>query len=121
MYWIEICTDGSYESDGVEYPLRAEEIEQLESKEGERSGNDWEKAIIPFAIETLHGYFSWEVEIIEYLERGVTSLLGYTVAECPNGVLLKDEIVFRIQDGWAYPKDPALTPPAPPAPKIRLV
>lgn len=111
MYWIEICTDGSYEADGVEYPLRAEEIEQLESKEGERCGNDWEKAIIPFGIKTLHGYFAWEIEIIEYLERGVTSFLGYAISEYPKGVLLKDEIVFRIQDGWAYPKDPVPTLP----------
>ncbi|MDF5979461.1 hypothetical protein P4114_21345 [Pseudomonas aeruginosa] len=43
MYWIEICTDGSYVVDGQEFPLLSEGIEQLESNDGERSGSDWVK------------------------------------------------------------------------------
>lgn len=108
MYWIEICTDGSYVHNGQEYPLLAEGIEQCESFNGERAANDWEKVIIPFEIETEHGVFVWEVELIEYLELGVTSLLGYRITQYPDEVLLKDEVMFRIQDGWAYPKQPAL-------------
>lgn len=119
MYWIEICTDGSYVADGVEHVLQAEGIEQLESYDSERSGNNWAKTTIPFGIETQHGAFAWEVEIIEYLERGVTSLLGYTITDYPDGVLLKDEVMFRIQDGWAYPKE--TVPDHPKASKMRLV
>lgn len=108
MYWIEICSDGSYLNGGEQYPIMAEGIEQHESVDGERSGNDWAKTIIPFAIETQHGIFAWEVEIIEYLELEVTSFLGYRITEYPEQVLLKDEVMFRIQDGWAYPKEPKL-------------
>lgn len=108
MFWIEICNDGSYVADGKEYPILTDGIVQRESRDGERSGNDWAKITLPFSIETEHGVFTWEVEVIEYLEREVTSLLGYRIAEHPDHVLLKEEVTFRIQDGWAYPKETTL-------------
>ena len=120
MYWIEICTDGSYVINGQEYPLLSEGIEEHESSDGERSGNDWAKSIIPFELETEHGVFVWEVEIIEYLGRDVASLLGYRITEYPDHVLLKDEVMFRMQDGWAYPKEPTLDL-KPKVTKMRLV
>lgn len=103
MYWIEVGSDGSYVAGGVEYPIQADRIELQESYDGERSGDTWAKTITPFVIETPHGEFHWEVEIIEYLEMGVASLLGYAITGFPSGVLLKDEVVFRLQDGWEYP------------------
>lgn len=120
MYWIEICTDGSYVIDGGEYPLLAEGVQQFESHDGGRSGDDWAKVVLHFGIETQHGAFAWEVEIIEYLKRGVTSLLGYRIAHYPEQVLLKDEVIFSIQDGWMYPKEPTLDL-QPKAHKMRLV
>lgn len=103
MYWIEVCTDGSYVYDGQEYAVSIEGIEQLEGVEIERSGNDWAKIVIPFEIETAHGVFSWDVEIIEYMELGVTSFLGASINGYPSDVILKDEVTFTLQDGWAYP------------------
>ncbi|MCR8661683.1 hypothetical protein NVV81_04825 [Pseudomonas carnis] len=120
MYWVEICTDGSYVIDGEEHPLLAEGIQQLESYEVERSGDDWAKVILLFGIETQHGDFAWEVEIIEYLERGVTSFLGYRITQHPEQVYLKDEVMFSIQDGWAYPKEPTIDL-QPKVHKMRLV
>jgi ribosomal protein L16/L10AE len=120
MYWIEICNDGSYMAGGQEYPILADGIVERESYDGERSGNDWAKITIPFRIETAHGVFAWEVEVIEYLERDVTSLLGYRITEYPDHVLLKDEVAFRIQDGWAYPKETTLDL-QPQVTKMRLV
>lgn len=108
MYWIEICSDGSYVFGGQEYALPAEGIEQYESAIGDRSGGDRVKVNVPFGVETEHGYFAWEVELIEYLELGVTSLLGSRITAYPDDVLLKDEVMFQIQDGWAYPKQPTL-------------
>lgn len=120
MYWVEICTDGSYVIDGEEHPLLAEDIQQLESYDVERSGDDWAKVILLFGIETQHGDFAWEVEIIEYLERGVTSFLGYRITQYPEQVYLKNEVMFSIQDGWAYPKEPTLDL-QPKVHKMRLV
>ncbi|MDF5962606.1 hypothetical protein P4117_27285 [Pseudomonas aeruginosa] len=120
MYWIEICTDGSYVVDGQEFPLLSEGIEQLESNDGERSGSDWVKYSTPFELETEHGVFVWEVQLIEYLKLSVVSLLGSRIIKYPNHVLLKDEVMFRIQDGWAYPKEPTLDL-KPQVTKIRLV
>lgn len=108
MYWIEAGNDGSYVFEGQEYPLLSEGIEELEGYEGERSGNDWAKVVHCFQLETEHGVFGWEVELIEYLELNVTSFLGYSITEFPSNVLLKDEVTFHIQDGWAYPREPAL-------------
>jgi len=120
MFWIEICNDGSYVTGGQEYPILADGIVERESYDGERSGNDWAKITIPFRIETEHGVFVWEVEVIEYLEREVTSLLGYRITEYPDHILLKDEVTFRIQDGWAYPKETTLDL-QPQVTKMRLV
>ncbi|UQS13312.1 hypothetical protein [Pseudomonas sp. HS6] len=119
MYWIEICNDGSYVSEGVEYSLQANDIEIHGSYDGARSGDDWAKSIIPFGIATPHGDFTWEVEIIEYLKKGVTSFIGYALTAYPDGVLLKEEVMFRIQDGWAYPNE--TDPQRPSASKMRLV
>lgn len=103
MYWIEICTDGSYVYDGQEYPLFSEGIEQLEGGEFERSGNDWAKILIPFEIETAHGFFHWDVEIIEYFEMGVASFLGASIKSFPAHIILKEEVTFTLQDGWLNP------------------
>lgn len=120
MYWIEICNDGSYVIGDQVHPLPAEGIEEYESYNGERSGNEWVKITVPFGIETEHGVFAWEVEIIEYLEREVSSLLGHRITEYPDQVLLKDEVMFRIQEGWAYPKERTLDL-KPRVTKMRLV
>jgi len=104
MYWIEICTDGSYVYGEREYPIPCEGIVQLEANEPERSGNEWAKIIIPFEIETDHGYFYWEVEIIEYFEKDVASYLGASIKRYPADVFLKDEVTFTLQDGWLSPK-----------------
>lgn len=106
MYWIEICNDGSYLYQGKEFPLLAEGIVEQESCSQERSGNDWEKIVVPFELETKHGLFTWDVEIIEYLELGVTSFLAMRITGFPSNVILKEDVGFRLQDGWAYPKKP---------------
>lgn len=120
MYWVEICSDGSYVIGDQEFPILAEGIVESESYEGERSGNDWIKFTIPFSLETEHGFFAWEVKAIEYLEHEVTSLLGYQITDFPHHVLLKDEVTFCIQDGWAHPKETKLHL-RPPVTKMRLV
>lgn len=103
MYWIEICTDGSYVYDGQEYSLPSDGIVQLGGSELERSGNRWAKVAIPFELETVHGLFHWDVEIIEYLELGVTSFLGAKIKSYPAEIVLKDEVTFSLQDGWLNP------------------
>lgn len=104
MYWVEICTDGSYVYDEKEFFIPSDGIVQLEGYELERSGNDWAKITIPFEIETAHGVFNWDVEIIEYFEKDVASYLGASIKGYPAGVFLKDEVTFRLQDGWLNPK-----------------
>lgn len=108
MYWIEICTDGSYVIDGQEYPLLAEGIEQQEPVYDESSMSDSLEISIPFELETEHGLFAWEVDVIEYRALDVASFLGYRITEYPSTVFLKDEVMFRIQDGWANPRQPSL-------------
>ncbi|WP_223526702.1 hypothetical protein [Pseudomonas sp. BF-B-26] len=103
MYWIEICTDGSYMRDGQEHCLPLESVEALDSHESERLGNEWAKIVLPYQLETEHGVFLWQVEIIEYLQLGVTSFLGYSLKEFPEDVVLKEEVTFCLQDGWANP------------------
>lgn len=104
MYWIEICTDGSYVYAEREYTIPCDGVLELEGHELERSGNEWAKIIIPFEIETVHGRFNWEVEIIEYFEKDVASYLGASIKGYPADVFLKDEITFTLQDGWLNPK-----------------
>ena len=104
MYWIEICTDGSYVYGEKEYFISTEGIVELEADEFERSGNNWAKIRIPFEMETPHGLFTWDVEIIEYFEKDVASFLGAVISSFPADVFLKDEVTFRLQDGWLNPK-----------------
>ncbi|EMP3662892.1 hypothetical protein ACM75Y_23295 [Pseudomonas aeruginosa] len=103
MYWIERCADGSYIHGGIEYPLPTDALEELEAYEIERSGDAWAKVIIPFSLETVHGWFRWDVQIIEYPKLGVTSLVGFEITDFPSDVILKDELILRLQDGWAFP------------------
>lgn len=111
MYWIEICTDGSYLLDHQEFRISTESLEEQGFHESERFGNDWVRIVSTFQAETDHGTFSWEVEFIEYLELGVASFIGFSLKEFPAEVVLKDEVTFRLQDGWLNP----------PRPKPRLV
>lgn len=106
MYWIEIRNDGSYLYEGQEYPLLSDGIVQQESCILEPRGDDWARIIVPFELETEHGVFTWDVEIIEYIALGVTSFLGMEITDYPDGVILKEEVRFRVQDGWAYPNGP---------------
>lgn len=109
MYWIEVRNDGSYLYEGKEYPLFSDGMVQQESCTLEPRGDDWARIIVPFELETEHGLFTWDVEIIEYMMLGVTSFLGMEITDFPTGVILKEEVRFRVQDGWAYPKGPAAT------------
>lgn len=111
MYWIEICTDGSYLWNHQEFSISTESLEVADTCESARSGNDWARIVTTFQAETEHGVFSWDVEIIEYLELGVASFIGYSLTHFPEGVVLKDEVTFQLQDGWLNP----------PRPKPRLV
>lgn len=104
MYWVEIYTDGSYVYGEQEYVISTEGIIQLEAQEFERSGNDWAKIRIPFEIETLHGLFAWDVEVIEYFEKDVASFLGASIRSYPADIFLKEEVTFTLQDGWLNPK-----------------
>lgn len=106
MYWIEVRNDGSYLYEGQEHTLLSEGIVQQESCILEPTGDDWARIIVPFELETEHGVFTWDVEIIEYITLGVTSFLGMKITDFPAGVILKEEVRFRVQDGWAYPKGP---------------
>ncbi|MCP1510446.1 hypothetical protein J2Y83_000573 [Pseudomonas marginalis] len=101
MYWIERGADGSYLHDGREYPLLTENLVGLDSYEVERSENDWVRIVFPFELETEHGSFAWDVEIIEYLKIDAASLIGFMISSFPTGVILKDEVELRLQDGWA--------------------
>ena len=105
MYWIEICTDGSYVHSGQEYPLPVDDIERMESQSAEDADDEF---IIPFQLKTEHGVFVWEVEIIDYVEIGAASLLGSRITRYPDNVFLKDEVIFRMQDGWLSLEQPAL-------------
>ncbi len=105
MYWIEICNDGSYVHEGVEYPLPVDNIEIMESQSVEGTDNEF---VIPFEIETEHGVFAWEVDIIEYVEIEAASLLGSRITQYPGNVYLKDEVIFRMQDGWLSVRQPTL-------------
>ncbi|WP_247263097.1 MULTISPECIES: hypothetical protein [Pseudomonas] len=100
MYWVEIEADGRYIYDGQEYPIPVDDVQEFESYESERFGNDWAKIVIPFLLETEHGNFKWEIEVIEYLKLNVTSFLGFSLKELPSEIILKEEVVFRLQDGW---------------------
>lgn len=100
MYWIERGADGSYLHEDREYPLLTENLVELDSYESERSENDWVRIVFPFELETEHGIFAWDVEIIEYLKLGVASLIGFAISNFPANVILKDEIELRLQDGW---------------------
>lgn len=102
MYWIEICSDGSYMYDGKEHSLPSQNLEALEGHEYERHGNEWAKIALPYQIETQHGRFVWQVEIIEYFRLGATSFLGYSLKEFPKNVALKEEVTFCLQDGWTH-------------------
>ncbi|MEB2855527.1 hypothetical protein VKY20_07910 [Pseudomonas atacamensis] len=104
MYFIEACTDGSYVYGGREFLISSEAIEKLDDVESARSGNEWAKIIFTFSAETVHGVFSWEVEIIEYFEMDVASFLGASIKDYPADVILKDEVTFTLQDGWLNPK-----------------
>lgn len=101
MYWIERGADGSYLHEGTEYPILAEELVALDSYTAERYENEWEKIVFPFELETDHGTFGWHIEIIEYLNQGVASLIGFKINNFPTNVILKDEVELRLQDGWA--------------------
>lgn len=103
MYWIEMEEDGSYIYNGQEYLIPIDDIQELESHESERHGNEWAKIITPFELETEHGRFTWEIQIIEYFDMNVVSFLGFTLTELPSQIILKEEITFRIQDGWISP------------------
>jgi hypothetical protein len=103
MYWIEICTDGSYLLGNEEHSLPLESLEALDSHESERSGDEWAKIVLPYQLVTEHGVFIWEVEIIEYMQLDVASFLGYSLKEYPKSVTLKDEVTFCLQDGWLNP------------------
>lgn len=101
MYWIERGADGSYLHEGVEYALSTENIVELESYETQRSEDDWVRIVFPFELETEHGTFTWDVEIIEYLKLDGASLVGFEITNFPANVVLKDEVELRLQDGWA--------------------
>ncbi len=101
MYWIERGADGSYLHEGTEYPILAERLVALDSYTTERYENEWEKMVFPFELETEHGFFEWHIEIIEYLNQGVASLIGFRINNFPTSVILKDEVELRLQDGWA--------------------
>lgn len=113
MYWIEICTDGSYVIGGQESPS-AEGIEKHESYDGERSGNDWafrdRNRAWRFCLGSGAHQSIWS-------ERSPAS---WATESHRDHVLLKDEVMFRIQDGWAYPKEPTLDL-KPRVTKMRLV
>ena len=100
MYWIEICTNGSYIHAGKEHFISLEGIQSLESYETVRSDREWARIILPFRFDTNLGTFLWEVEIIEYLQLGVASYIGQSLIVFPDQVILKDEVTFCLQDGW---------------------
>lgn len=100
MFWIERCADGSYLHQGVEYPLPAEAIEQLDAYEIDNSGNEGVRIVYPFELETKHGCFKWDFVIIEYVEQDAASFVGFEITDFPAGVRLKDELELRLQDGW---------------------
>lgn len=120
MYWIEIGCDGSYLFEGRKYLLPAEGIVPLDSYESERVGNDRAKITMPFQLSTDHGTFCWNVEIFEYLKLGVASFIGYSITQFPDGVILKDEVTFCLQDGWLNPTESGLDM-TPRMTKMRLV
>ncbi|MDL5600511.1 hypothetical protein QS468_47930 [Bacillus subtilis] len=101
MHWVEICNDGGYEVDGEKYRLLADDIQPLEVEEFERAKDDsWVKYTHPFCLETEHGEFHWDVDLIEYVEPAGATLLGFTMTRLPPDVVLTEEISFRLHDGW---------------------
>lgn len=101
MYWVEVCNDAIYWANGQEHTIPGDSLIQIGATDGEYSADHKSSRFsYLYEVETEHGDFSWEVEIIEYLEPAGATMLGFTTTEFPSGVVIKEPITFQLQDGW---------------------
>lgn len=101
MHWVEICTDGIYWINGKEHLIPVDSIEQIDVTDGGCSANNlYSQYSYLFHAATEHGDFSWEVEVVEYLEPAGATMMGFTTTQIPPGVVVKETVTFQLQDGW---------------------
>jgi hypothetical protein len=101
MYWVEICNDCEYSAGGVSHKIEVDLIsrDDVLTISGSKTENS-ERYLHLFSAVTEHGGFEWEVEIIEYLSPSGATMLGYSTTAHPEQVLLKEGVMFQLQDGW---------------------
>lgn len=100
MHWVEVCSDGIYWVNGEEHTIPVDSIVQIGVTDSQHCANRSAHYSYLFHVETEHGDFSWEVEVVEYLEPAGATMTGFSTTQIPPGIILKDTVTFQLQDGW---------------------